>query len=155
MWYCVGIMMKWLDVFRVRDGDNERGRWGGVSYTKEFDRWNRVLKRMNQRKRLPLFSEREIWMVAWGVCSGSELDGKGENFGRPVLVYKKLNRRKFFAIPMSSRTKDLPGWHIYKKHSLVIEESRPLDANRLLKKKEKISVGEFEKVKNVFIDYFK
>ena len=31
-------MMKWLDVFRVRDGDNERGRWGGVSYTKEFDR---------------------------------------------------------------------------------------------------------------------
>ena len=49
MWYCVGIMMKWLDVFRVRDGDNERGRWGGVSYTNEFDRWNEVLKRMNQR----------------------------------------------------------------------------------------------------------
>ena len=46
---------------------------------------------------------------------------------------------------MSSRTKDLPGWHIYKKHSLVIEESRPLDANRLLKKKEKISVESLKK----------
>ena len=149
----VGVSMKWLDVFRVRDGNKRRG--GGVGYKKEFDRWNEVLKRLNQRSRLSLFAEREVWMVAWGACSGSELDGKGLEFGRPVLIYKKLNSRKFFGIPLSGSKKYLPGWYAYDHGSLVIEEGRPLDANRLLYKKKKISQGDFKKIRESVVAYFK
>ena len=101
-----------------------------------------------------MFAEREIWVVAWGVCSGSELDGKGLEFGRPVLVYKKMNNRKFFGIPLSGVKKNLSGWYAYDYGSLVIEEGRPLDVNRLLHKRKKMSQGDFKKVGEAVVRYF-
>ena len=98
-----GIVLFWLCYRMVNICRIKKSLIGGM----------RCWKRLESRKCLPFFTERDIWVVAWGVCSGSELDGKGLEFGRPVLIYKKLNARKFFAIPLSGIKKDLPGWCPY------------------------------------------
>ena len=124
-----------------------------MSYKKDFDQWNKVLKNLEKKRKLPWFAEREIWMVAWGIGSGSELDGKGRCFGRPALVYKKETSRKFLAIPLTGSSKKMSGWIQYDFGSVVIAEARTLDANRLLRKKKKMSPKDFDKIQEAYAEY--
>ena len=49
--------------------------------------------------------EREVWWCALGVNIGSEIDGKNENFERPVLIVKVISRNGFFGVPLTSKEK--------------------------------------------------
>ncbi|MBR3220242.1 type II toxin-antitoxin system PemK/MazF family toxin, partial [Candidatus Saccharibacteria bacterium] len=42
---------------------------------------------------------------------GVEMNGKSDRFARPVLIYKKLNRHSFLAIPISTRIKT-GSWYV-------------------------------------------
>ena len=55
---------------------------------KDFDKWNERKKALNDRERI-LFNPREIWWCSFGVNIGSEQDGSGDNFERPVIIIKK------------------------------------------------------------------
>jgi mRNA interferase MazF len=51
------------------------------------------------------FHEREVWWCSTGSNVGFEQDGKGENFARPVLIFKKFNKEIFWGIPLSTKVK--------------------------------------------------
>lgn len=53
-----------------------------------FSAWLRVQQRLQHRSAVK-FNEREVWWCAIGVNVGYEIDGKGKDFARPVLVLKK------------------------------------------------------------------
>jgi mRNA interferase MazF len=73
----------------------------------EFDAWNQTKKKLQKQSNAYLFpKEREVWMCSIGRNLGSEQNGSGENFGRPVLVIKKFNNGMFWAVPLSSKQKD-------------------------------------------------
>ena len=108
-----------------------------MSYKKNFDQWNKVLKNLEKRERKVWFAEREIWMVAWGIGSGSEIDGKGMNFGRSALVFRKEENGCFLAVPLTRKMKKLPGRYIYNQSCLVFNQVRTLSPKRLLKKMKK------------------
>ncbi|MBP6929448.1 MAG: type II toxin-antitoxin system PemK/MazF family toxin [Candidatus Moranbacteria bacterium] len=76
-------------------------------YTKDFDRWNDKKKQTDsQSESRELFIyPREVWWCALGVNVGSEVDGKNENFERPVLLVKVISANGFFGIPLTSRQK--------------------------------------------------
>ena len=159
VWYSEGYMtIEWLKSWVVRDAlRSDHGCDGGAGkkqYRKDFDGWNKVLKRLQKRRRLPWFKVGEIWLVAWGVCSGTELDGKGENFARPALLYKKLSTRKCFVIPLTGTTKNMSGWVKYDKGCLIIEEGRSLDANRLLKKRGRMDRKNFATIQKAITTFF-
>ncbi|MDR0979556.1 MAG: histidine phosphatase family protein [Candidatus Nomurabacteria bacterium] len=56
-------------------------------------------------KSAPIFSEREIWWCEIGENIGIEMNGKGERFQRPVLVFRKFGQKFFLGIPLTSQAK--------------------------------------------------
>lgn len=70
-----------------------------------FIRWLRLKQLLHQQKHKPPFiSEGDIWWASIGENVGREINGKSERFSRPVIVYKKLSRETFLAIPASTQT---------------------------------------------------
>ena len=76
------------------------------AHVKDFNTWNDVKKKIELRKNLPLFKEREIWWCGIGMNIGFEIFGKGQEFYRPVLVLDKHNRHTFFGLPLGSARKE-------------------------------------------------
>ncbi len=74
---------------------------------KDFDTWNTKKKAINDKiidEKL-FFKEGEVWWVNLGVNVGFEMDGKGSDFIRPVLIVKKYNQYSFLAIPLTTSPK--------------------------------------------------
>ena len=75
----------------------------------DFDSWNKLKKEISDRDvpfiRFP--QKGEVWMSILGKNIGFEQNGSGVNFSRPVLIIKKFNNHMFWAIPLSTKQKDL------------------------------------------------
>ena len=72
---------------------------------KDFDRWNARKKYIHTRPDNVGAHECEIWWLSLGVNVGVEIDGKHNNFERPVLVIKRFNRQMAWILPTTSRIK--------------------------------------------------
>jgi hypothetical protein len=59
---------------------------------KDFDRWNRDKKKIDDIGKRPFYHAREIW---W--C---ELDETGKHHDRPVLVLRPFNAETFFGVSL-------------------------------------------------------
>jgi len=79
-------------------------------YRKEFDQWNERKKQANGKEidRNLFLHEREVWWCSVGVNVGVEIDGKNNDFERPVLLIKKFNGLMFWGVPLTSRAKENP-----------------------------------------------
>ncbi len=123
---------------------------------KEFDTWNEKKKKVNNDHGRPFFHEGEIWFCYIGENIGFEQDGRGEDFLRPVLVFKKFNNNIFWGIPLSKSRNN-----INKKNSkfyyqfkfiegiqsvAILSQIRLIDAKRLARKIGDISKNDFELV---------
>lgn len=69
----------------------------------EFNDWIEVKIDVNHRGLKFNFSEGEVWWRAIGQNVGVEINGKGKEFVRPVFVLRKLNKRSFMAVPLTSQ----------------------------------------------------
>ena len=117
---------------------------------KDFDKWNERKKALNDRERI-LFNPREIWWCSFGVNIGSEQDGSGDNFERPVVIIKKLSPNTFLVAPLSTKEK-LEKFQSPIKHSLIfgfalLDQIRVIDSKRLLRKIGMTDEIEFNKMK--------
>ena len=74
---------------------------------KDFDLWNEKKKQIDVRiiEDTLFFKEAEVWWVNLGLNIGFEMNGKGDEFIRPVLIIKKYNHYSFLAVPLSTSTK--------------------------------------------------
>ena len=70
---------------------------------KHFGIWIALKERIHFAARKWKFREREIWWMAIGENVGTEINGKGVNFLRPVLIVRKYGAGGFFGIPLSSQ----------------------------------------------------
>ncbi|MEN9582407.1 MAG: hypothetical protein RL641_361 [Candidatus Parcubacteria bacterium] len=73
---------------------------------KDFDIWNAIKKELENKKPDFLFHTGEVWWCSTGLNIAEESCGKGETFRRPVLVLKKLSRKNFVGIPLSTKKKE-------------------------------------------------
>ena len=71
----------------------------------EFDKWNSVKKNITT-KNIFTFKVREIYWLKLGKNIGFETDGKGEEFLRPVLVFRKFSKDSLLGIPLTTSIKD-------------------------------------------------
>lgn len=68
---------------------------------KEFEKWNKKKQLLETRNARVFYHSREIWWCALGVNIGTEQDGTGELFDRPVLVIKDFNQHMFFGVALT------------------------------------------------------
>jgi hypothetical protein len=64
--------------------------------SKRFDEWNAVKKTAEINEKIANFRQKEIFVTNIGENVGFEQNGKGEQFLRPVLIYKKFSSRLFW-----------------------------------------------------------
>ena len=119
---------------------------------KKFNEWNEVKKQVDERKISINFKEREIYWVSIGENIGFEQNGKGQEFARPVIIIKKLNKQLFFGVPLSTTIRD--GSYFYNfeflknlKSSALLVQAKVFDIKRANQKLGMINKKDFTELK--------
>ena len=125
---------------------------------KDFISWHhqKAIINRNERPRV-FFHEREVWWCSIGLNVGFEQDGRGENFSRPVMVFKKFNKEVFWALPLSTKVKigkfyapvDL---HDGIERVAILSQVRLIDAKRLLRKVSTVDESDYASIQKAVID---
>ncbi len=131
---------------------------------KNFDQWNNLKKIFEKEERKFFAHPREIWWCSLGVNLGAEIDGKNDNFERPVLVISVYSRETMFVLPITSKEKN-DKFHFkifvkikdiqtgeYKEKPVWIKltQSRVISNKRLLRKLDLVSIDNFSKILEFF-----
>lgn len=130
-------------------------------YQKDFDGWNKVKKVIHNKGLSPqlYFHEREIWWCSIGLNVGSEIDGKNQQFERPVLIFKKFNQHTAWMLPMTKSVLDQRHCVQLKYRGevshVVLSQLRLVSTFRLTRRVRTLSKEEFETVKEKIIQYIK
>ncbi len=74
---------------------------------KDFRKWHGKKTLIDEISKRPFFHEREIWFCYLGANVGFEQDGSGEEFQRPVLIFRKFNNEIFWGIPLTKVRKKI------------------------------------------------
>jgi mRNA interferase MazF len=128
---------------------------------KDFTRWHEVKEKVdNLDSTNHYFNERDIWWCYCGVNIGMEQDGKGDMFLRPVLVFKKFNRRLCWVLPLSTRVSKGDFFFPLLSESntirmAIIPQMRMIDIKRLINKIDLISNQEYGYIKEKVIDFIR
>jgi len=125
------------------------------SILKIFVTWTKikVFVHFSERKVYPKI--REIWWVALGQNIGVEINGKNENFERPVLVIKVFNNLGVLVAPISSTAKeDEYCIHFINKYGeeniINMSQIRSISTKRFVRKVGDLKTEDFGKVKESF-----
>ncbi len=123
---------------------------------KDFDRWNKVKKSVNQRLKTPFCNAREIWWCSLGLNVGSEEDGKNDLFERPVLILKTLSKETSRIVPLTTRLREdmnnviivLPKG----KRTVKLSQIRTISNKRLTRKIHRLADDQFNKIVQTIIN---
>ena len=73
---------------------------------KKYDEWNRVKKQINSKEVPITYKERDMFWANIGENIGFEQNGKGSDFMRPILVFRKFTNKMFLGVPLSTQLRD-------------------------------------------------
>ena len=121
---------------------------------KDFDTWNRHKKRIHLTGENKLYHVREIWWCSLGLNIGSEQDGTGIAFDRPVLILKGLSRETCLVLPLTSspkihNTRVSVGLVEGKLASALLSQILVVDNKRFVKKIGFLDQSIFEQVRRI------
>lgn len=123
-----------------------------------FKEWLYYKFKINNLERKYSIKQGEVYWCSLGVNVGDEQNGKGLNFRRPVLVFKKFNNNIFLGIPLSTKNKNNKYYVtvVVKDvtQSAMISQIRIIDTKRLDEKVGYVSKKDFEKVRSEVISMF-
>lgn len=110
----------------------------GDEDAKRFGDWVELKESLHEMDRMRTFHEGEIWWCAMGENVGVEINGKSNTFARPVLIFKKLSRYGFLAVPLTSQP-HVGSWYASfrfqgKEQVAVLAQIRVISVARLYRK---------------------
>lgn len=116
---------------------------------KHFDEWNEKKKEAHYINKPPIYHEREIWWLMIGENIRAEINGKGDDFLRPVLVIRKYGNL-FFGVPLSSQIHQGMWygqfWCRNRMQCALLSQAGRFSASRLRYKMGRISMVDFTHV---------
>ncbi len=123
---------------------------------KEFNKWNKLKKKIDFKKLKIFYRERDIWWANLGKNVGVEQDGKNDNFTRPILILMKFNKNSFWGLPTSTQEKKGKYFYTFKRdnmeYSINLSQLRLFSSKRLFKKLSRLNKEDFEGIKNKIIN---
>ena len=126
-------------------------------HKKDFQSWCDLKVEINNEVNRPNILVREIRWCSIGHNIGSEIDGKGELFARPVLILKIISSHTCLVLPMTHSKKE--GRHIVEidfqdeKVKIRLDQIKIVDLKRLKSKIGRLSEGKFEAVNKSAKDF--
>lgn len=73
---------------------------------KDFDGWNDKKKKIHKEESAPFYHEREVWWCSLGINIGSEQDGTGKNFDRPIVIIRGFNKNVCLGVSLTGKKKE-------------------------------------------------
>ena len=125
-----------------------------ASIKAEFDQWNNVKINLELHGRQPNPSQGEIWWAGVGRNLGTEMNGKNHRFARPVLIYKKLSRYGFMAIPLTSKI-HIGSWYVSfmqnkTRETAMLHQVKTMNVRRLYSRMGRIDESDLLRIKGAF-----
>lgn len=121
-----------------------------------FSEWNEVKIKTNNKKSTIRIREGEVRWCRVGKNIGSEVQGKGDEFIRPILVLKKFTGDSFLGVPLTSKIFTGSWYYIVNQkgvdRSLILNQARLFDRKRLQEKMFEVSEKELLKIKQKFCE---
>lgn len=121
---------------------------------KEYNSWNLLKQKLDSKKRNRWTNLRDVWWVSLGENIGTEENGKGETFVRPVLILKVFGEASALVIPLTSSQKEGQFYFnvgkIGKEETesvAILSQLRIIDTKRCLIKIGKVSSEKFLEIK--------
>lgn len=126
---------------------------------KDFDGWNSKKKIIHKESGSKLYHARELWWCSLGVNVGSEQDGTGDNYDRPVLIIAGLSKQTCLVAPLTSSSEihkmRIPIGVVQEANaSVVISQIRVIDTKRLVYKIGFLNKEIFENITKTIKDLF-
>ena len=106
---------------------------------RRFFEWAKLKIKIHFSEKEVYFREGEIWWASLGLNIGFEINGKSEDFERPILIIKKFNQYVVWAVPLSTKNKpDNKYYFRYEfgknTYSAIISQLKLMSSKRLLRK---------------------
>lgn len=122
-----------------------------IKMKNDFDHWNSVKQDLNIRSSNTFAYPREVWWCSLGINIGAEINGKNENFERPVIILKVYNKETMLILPLTTKEKNDTFHHkIQTERKTVwvkLTQSRVISNHRLLRKVDVLGEEEFSNLK--------
>ena len=118
-------------------------------------RWSARKSIINDIARPPFFHEREIWFCHLGANVGFEEDGKGDDFMRPILIFRKFSCDVLWGIPLTKTGKEKSYYFRFSfmrnvESVAILSQIRLIDSRRLARKVGFISNQDLLRLKEKF-----
>lgn len=136
----------------------ELSRSDRKAFKQPFYDWTGVKIDLAFRAKVVPIHEGEIWWYGAGKNVGVEINGKGELFSRPVLVFHTFGKLSFLGIPLTTKPK-AGSWYIpFSFHGInqvaVLSQARTISTHKLYKRMGSISDHDFRRVSIGFARLF-
>lgn len=125
---------------------------------KNFNGWNSAKKNIQNRQN-KFYHVRQIWWCTLGVNIGSEQDGVGVHYWRPVLIIKAINKTTCIVVPLTTSLKQRPFQVIIstvgaKRSTALVSQIRLIDTKRLVNRIDAINSETFQLIKKTVREMF-
>jgi len=102
----------------------------------KYDEWSKVKRKIDSKEKLITYKERDIFWANIGENIGFEQNGKGSDFMRPILVFRKFTNKMFLGIPLSTQLRDGSFFFQFqfledKKSTALLVQTKMFDVKRL------------------------
>jgi len=106
---------------------------------KDFEKWSVQKKNIHNQSKIIHYHAGEIWWCYLGLNIGSEQDGTGKDYARPIVIVKDLNNRIFFGVALTGHQRSGTFYHYLGKfknqhNTALLSQVRTLDSKRLIRK---------------------
>jgi mRNA interferase MazF len=121
-----------------------------------FVAWTKLKIRIHLSSVIFYPRKRQIWWVSLGQNVGVEINGKNDNFERPVLVLKRYNDEACLVVPITSKIKTGSQYIQFKKnhnivYTVILSQIRSISTKRFLRKVEKMNQVDFNRIKQAIV----
>jgi mRNA-degrading endonuclease toxin of MazEF toxin-antitoxin module len=124
---------------------------------KDFTEWQRVKQGIQDHNKHLFVAEREVRWCFVGLNVGSEMDGGGVRYSRPVLIIKKTTPNTCLCIPLTTKQGQGPdfvgidlGDGVLRK--AILSQIKLIDTKRLRELIAVIDEDQFQKIKRAVVD---
>jgi mRNA interferase MazF len=123
---------------------------------KDFHEWHGVKQGIQDSDRQLFCREREVRWCSVGLNVGSEMDGKGRHYTRPVLIIKKMTKDTCLCVPLTTQDKNGAYYADVDlrddvRRKAVLSQVRLIDARRLWNLVGTVDISQFQKIKRAII----
>lgn len=123
----------------------------------DYDRWNNIVKHLEVKGKPYRVKAGEVHWVGLGKNLGSEIDGKGKRYARPMIVIKTINHNAFIGLPLTTKPHFWPGFlrvqFCDQEEFVILQQIRICSTKRVYNRMGRLDAATFNEIRKSLSEY--